>query len=81
MVLLLYGLKMLLNQEDVGVTVIADALRTSGVKFYRLGEMADPLYDEGLINRTGKSKGVMYNITNKGIAQAEAIIEELRPRF
>jgi hypothetical protein len=68
-ILILYGFKKLLGQDDVLVTKLNEALRTSGVSADRVDRMIavhSQLYRKG-----GQRSGGRYALNNQGELQAE----------
>src|SRR5262249_6585033 len=75
--LLLYGFRKCLAQDDLLGSRLADALRDSGVgPVDRIDRAADPLVANGMITRTGQRRGTKYRITNKGMTEAEKLSRE-----
>ncbi|HRY29426.1 MAG TPA: hypothetical protein P5079_05235 [Elusimicrobiota bacterium] len=81
MLLILYGYKNVFGKEMVSAVGTSASMKKSGIGFRRLDVVADGLYSDNLINKTGQRRGVQYNITNKGSNEAEKIIREMRIKY
>jgi hypothetical protein len=71
-ILLLYGFRCLLNQEEVPVTRLTRALRRSGISFERLDQFMGA--NSQLILRGGARNAARYRLNNLGVTQAETWI-------
>lgn len=75
--LVLYGYKKLIGQDDVSVGVLKDSLEQSGFVIKRVDRLAFPLTKAGLVWKGGrKGKGGKYRLTNLGVSQAESLAKE-----
>lgn len=78
LLLVLYGFRKLLGQDDVAVGVVKDSLEQSGFVVDRVDRIASPLTKAGLVWKGGKKgKGGKYRLTNLGFTEAEATVKGL----
>jgi hypothetical protein len=77
LVLVCYGLRRLFEQEEAPVTGLTAALQMSGMTPGRIDRVAGPLLREGILLKRGRGKGGRYRLTNRGLARAEQLVEEL----
>lgn len=76
--LVLYGFLELLNEEDVLVGRVKDALEQSGIQPSRIDKAIAPHQRAGLVLRGGKpGPGGKYRLSNTGIAEAERLLNGL----
>jgi hypothetical protein len=76
-ILILYGFRLLLQQEQVGATKIAEAMRTSGMTFGRIDRDASEHITSGYMLKTGRAKGSKYRLSNTGVRRAAEITQAL----
>jgi len=78
LLLILYGFKMLLGQDDASVGALKDSLEQSGFVVERVDRLAFPLTKAGLVWKGGKKgRGGKYRLTNLGVSQAQSVAKEL----
>ena len=68
-ILLLYGFRCILSQEEVPVTRLTKALRRSGISFDRLDQFMGA--NSQLLLRGGARNAARYRLNNPGVTQAE----------
>jgi hypothetical protein len=74
LLVLLYGYRKLLNQNDVLVGKLGKAARTSGIQFERIDYAIAPNLE--LVTKGGARVGARYGLNNRGMTRAEEIIAE-----
>ena len=78
LLLILYGFRRLLGQEDVPVGTLKRSLEQSGFYVGRVDRIAMPLVKEGLVLKGGKKgKGGKYKLTNLGLTATDAEVRSL----
>lgn len=76
--MILYGFKEVLGVNEVGVIKLSKALEESGLgKYPRLTFATDPLYDEGLILKSGNRVGAKFRTTPSGSRKATDLVGRL----
>lgn len=75
-VLLLYGYQTLLGQESVKTTDLMEAAKVSGLRIDRI-ERRLPASHKALIIRGGNGKGTRYSLNNRGLAQAQSLLDRM----
>jgi hypothetical protein len=81
LLLVLYGFRKALDEERVPVLSAAQAIRASGlVKVQRLSNAFGTLQNEGLALKLGTGKGTRYQLTEKGLTQAQSLIHQTLKR-
>jgi hypothetical protein len=73
----IYGHKFLLKQDEVLGTQLKASLRQSGIIAERIDRKIESDIKEGLILTSGYKKGTKYRLTNKGMADAEKLIQAI----
>jgi hypothetical protein len=73
-ILVLYGFKKLLHQDDVLVTKLNESLRTSGIGTARVDRFIG--IHSALYRKGGTRSGGRYSLNNQGDLQAEAWLKE-----
>jgi hypothetical protein len=73
-ILILYGFKKLLHQDDVLVTKLNESLRTSGIGTGRLDRFMG--VHNNLYRKGGTRSGGRYSLNNQGDLQAESWLRE-----
>jgi hypothetical protein len=73
-ILVLYGFKKLLRQDDVPVTRLNEALRTSGITMQRVDRFITA--NSQLYRKGGQRSGGRYALNNQGELQAENWLKE-----
>ncbi len=77
LLLLLYGFRQIRQQHEVKVTSLKAALQSSGSAPDRIDRAAVPYIRAGYLMKSGSGKGGKYRLTNKGVAKAEGLAEDL----
>jgi len=75
--LILLGYRQLRSEEYVFATQVNKALRHSGIGVKRVDrELRDDINEDSII-KIGKTKGVCYKLTDKGILEAQEMINNI----
>lgn len=75
--LTLLGYKLIRNEEQILGTQIKASLRQSGIIQDRIDRKIEGDIKEGLILKSGLKKGSKYMLTNKGVAEAEYLMNSI----
>ena len=75
--LVLYGLKRLMNVDEPLAGQIKDALEESGIRVDRVDRITLGNLRDGLLLKSGFGKGGKYRLTMTGLAKAESLAKEL----
>ncbi len=75
--LLLYGFHQLLQQDDVLVGRIKNALGQSGLQPDRIDRGIAPYVAAGLVRKGGRGPGGRYRLSNTGVHHAEGLVRDL----
>jgi hypothetical protein len=75
--LIVYGYRLLRDQDEVLVTKLLESLRVSGMNVDRIDRAVGPHLIAGYLLKTGRAKGGKYRLTNTGREHARRIAERL----
>lgn len=75
--LVLYGYKQTLGQDEVPVTKLKESLEVSGLRPDRIDRTLSIHVKAGFILKTGRAKGGRYRLTNTGYSHADAMARKL----
>jgi hypothetical protein len=75
--LILYGQKILKQQDEVPVTVLKAALKQSGCPIDRVDRIVARYVSDGLLRKGGMGKGGVYQLSNVGEQRATRLIADL----
>jgi hypothetical protein len=74
LLLLVFGYRMLMNMDEVAVTLLRPSLRQSGCTIDRVDQIAAKFVRQGFLNKGGRGKGGKYSLTNSGLNKAGALV-------
>ena len=77
LLLILYGFHKMLGEEWTKVTRVKPSMDSSGHTPRRIAEAAERLRKTNLILMRGNAKGSQYQITMRGIQEAERLVSDL----
>jgi hypothetical protein len=75
--MILLGYRALEDKPEILVTWLKAALEKSGLTADRIDRLANPLVNERLLLKRGRSKGGVYQLTNKGVIEATRLAKEM----
>jgi hypothetical protein len=75
--LILYGYKQSLQQDEVPVTRLKESMEVSGLRPERIDRTLGVHIRSGLIMKAGRAKGGKYRLTNTGFTSADAMARSL----
>ena len=77
LVLLVLGYRIMMNMDEVMVTLLRPSLRQSGCTVDRVDQVASKYVRHGFLNKGGRGKGGKYSLTNSGLEKARALVTAL----
>lgn len=75
MLIIMYGYRILGEQQDITAVTLAESMRQSGLQIDRLDRIV-MVYRE-FIRRGGAKRGTRYSLNNLGVTRAETILRDM----